>query len=67
MITNCGKFFPLVRDKSAVLGLYLVRGGSFGVEPSGDDDAVTINVMLEGFLATILESDGDFRGSEVHE
>lgn len=37
------------------------------VEPSGDYDAVSINVMFVCFVATILESNCDFRSSETQE
>jgi hypothetical protein len=63
MIANCGKLLSLVRDQGTILGLDLVCGTSFGIEPSRDDDAVTVNVMLVCFVATILEGDRDLRGS----
>lgn len=37
------------------------------VEPSRDDDAVTIKIVFVRFIATVLEGDGDFRGSEISE
>jgi len=67
MITNGGKILSLVRDHGAVLGLDLICGASFGVKLSRDDDAVTINVAFKCFIATILEGDGDFRGSGAYE
>ena len=52
-----------MRDHSTILGLDLVRGASFGVKPSSDDDTVAINVVFVCFVATIFESNGDFGGS----
>jgi len=67
MITNCGKLLSLIRDDTAILSLDLVCGASSDVELSGDDDAVTINVGLVCFVATILEGNRDFRGSDPYE
>jgi hypothetical protein len=46
MITNCRKFFSLVGNRCAVLGLDLVRGASLGIKLPGDDDTVTIEVVF---------------------
>lgn len=63
MITNSRELLSLMRDQGTILGLDLVCGTSFGIEPSRNDDAVTVNIMLVRFVATILEGDRDFRGS----
>jgi hypothetical protein len=65
VVTNCGEFLPLVRDQSAVLGLDLVCRASFGVKLSRDDDAVTINVVLVCFVATVFQGDCDFGSPET--
>lgn len=67
MVTNCGELLSLVRDQDAVFGFDLVCGTPFVVEPSRDDDAVTIKIVFVRFIATVLEGDGDFRGSEISE
>ena len=63
MIANCRKLLSLVGNEGVVLGLDLIRGGSFEVKSSRDDDLVTINITFVCFVATILEGDGDFRCS----
>jgi hypothetical protein len=63
MIANCGKLLSLAGNEDVVLGLDLVRRGSFEVEPSRDNNLVTISIMLVCFVATIFEGDGDFRSS----
>ena len=67
MITNGGKVLSLVRDHGTVLGPNLVRGVSFDIKLSRDDDAVTINIVPICFIATVLEGDRDFRGSGAYE
>jgi len=67
VITNCGKVLSLVRDQGAILGLDLVRGTSFVIKLSRDDNAVAKNVVLVCFVTTILEGDRDFRGSGSYE
>ena len=67
MIAYRGKLLSLMRDKGAILGLDLVCGTSFDVESPGDDDTVAINIVFVCFVATILEGNGDFRGSGLYE
>lgn len=60
MVANGREFFALGRDYLAIPTLDLVRRGPFFGETAGDDDTVSIQVILECFIALVFKLNRHF-------